>query len=247
MNDLIGTAARKRPTRSSGTSLWLGIIGVTLATAGAFGSGQGLWPFGIGLLMVVAGFLFAVIGALAGTFAVIRNSAKSGLGRRIMVGLLLCGAVLIGVGPWIYRGFAYPPIHDVTTDLANPPEFSAIPPRKDNLAGVDSLDKWRALHKAAYSDIAPITLNMTPLAVISRAEKLAVARNWMISSKAADRLEATATESAFKFKDDIVIVATPASDGKSTIINMRSVSRVGASDFGVNANRIRTFLAELQK
>jgi uncharacterized protein (DUF1499 family) len=88
---------------------------------------------------------------------------------------------------------------------------------------------------------------MTPLAVISRAEKLAVARNWMISSKAADRLEATATESAFKFMDDIVIVATPASDGKSTIINMRSVSRVGASDFGVNANRIRAFLAELQK
>jgi uncharacterized protein (DUF1499 family) len=247
MSDLVGTIARVQPKRSAGTSLWLGIIGIILVTAGAFGSGQGMWPFGIGLLMVLAGFLLGLIGALTGVFAAIRNSADSGLGRRIMIGLLLCGAILLSVGPWMYRGFAYPPIHDVTTDLANPPEFSMIVPRKDNLAGVDSLDQWRALHREAYGDIAPVTLAMPSEAVINRAKKLATAKGWVISTTATNRLEATATESPFKFKDDIVVTATTAPDGKSTLVNMRSVSQVGASDFGVNAKRIREFLSELQK
>jgi uncharacterized protein (DUF1499 family) len=246
MNDLTGIT-HAWPKRSAGTSLWLGIIGVTLAVAGAFGSGQGFWPFGIGLLAVLAAFLFAIIGALAGLFAIIRNPSGSGLGRRIMIGLLLCGAVFVGVGPWIYRGFAYPPIHDVTTDLAKPPEFSVIPMRKDNLAGVDSLENWRALHRAAYADIAPITAPMAPEAVIARAKAIATANGWEISSATSDRLEATATESPFKFKDDVVVTTSPAADGKSTIINMRSVSRVGASDFGINAKRIRDFLSALQK
>ena len=248
MNDIIGTSTRIGPARSAGASLWLGIIGTVLAIGGSYGSGLGFWPFTIGLLMVAGAFLLGVIGALIGLFAVIRNRQGSGLGRRITIGLVLCGAVLAGVGPWIYRGVAFPPIHDVTTDLANPPAFNALAMRKDNLAGVGSLDRWRELHRKAYSDITPITLTMTPEAVIARSKTLAVARGWTISSgSTASRLEATATESPFKFKDDVVIVATPTADGQSSLVNMRSVSRVGASDFGINANRIREFLAELQK
>jgi uncharacterized protein (DUF1499 family) len=247
MNDVIGTTTHRRPARSAGTSLWLGIIGTVLAVAGSYGSGQGFWPFTVGLLMVAAAFLLGIIGALTGLFAAIRNSQGSGLGRRITIGVLLCGAVLASVGPWIYRGVHFPPIHDVTTDLINPPAFNALPMRKDNLAGVGSLDRWRALHREAYNDIAPITLRIAPDAAIARAKTLAIARGWTISSEAADRLEATATESPFKFKDDVVIVATPSADGQSTVVNMRSVSRVGASDFGINAKRIREFLAALQK
>lgn len=247
MNDIIGGNTLRRPARSAGTSLWLGIIGTVLAIAGSYGSGKGFWPFTIGLLMVAVAFLLGVIGGLTGVFAAIRNNQGSGLGRQITIGLLLCGAVLAGVGPWIYRGVSFPPIHDVTTDLANPPAFTTLPMRKDNLAGVESLDQWRELHRKAYGDIAPITLSMTPEAVIARTKTLAGERGWVISSEAADRLEATATESPFKFKDDVVIAATPSADGQSTRVNMRSVSRVGASDFGINAKRIREFLAALQK
>ncbi len=247
MNDIIGNNTGRRLTRSAGTSLWLGIIGTVLAVAGSYGSGQGFWPFTIGLLMVAVAFLFAVIGSLVGLFALIRNSRGSGLGRRIAIGLLLCGVVLAGVGPWIYRGVSFPPIHDVTTDLANPPAFAALPMRKDNLAGVESLDQWRELHRKAYSDIAPITLRMTPDAAMARAQTLANERGWTITPGAAGRLEATDTVSPFKFKDDVVIIATPTADGQSTTVNMRSVSRVGASDFGINAKRIREFLAALQK
>lgn len=247
MNDVIGSNTGRRPARSAGTSLWLGIIGISLAIAGSYGSGQEFWPFKIGLLMVAVAFLVAVIGGLIGLFALIRNSQGSGLGRQITIGLLLCGAVLAGVGPWIYRGVSLPPIHDVTTDLANPPAFAVLAMRKDNLAGVESLDQWRELHRKAYSDIAPITLRMTPDAVIARAQTLVSERGWTIAPGAAGRIEATDTVSPFKFKDDVVIVATPSADGQSTLVNMRSVSRVGASDFGINAKRIREFLAALQK
>ena len=247
MNDVIGSNTGSRPARSAGTSLWLGIIGIVLAVAGSYGSGQAFWPFPIGLLMVAVAFLLAVIGGLIGLFALIRNSQGSGLGRRIAIGLLLCGVVLAGVGPWIYRGVSLPPIHDVTTDLANPPAFAALPMRKDNLAGVESLDQWRELHRKAYGDIAPITLRITPDAAMARAQTLAIKRGWTITPGAAGRLEATDTVSPFKFKDDIVIVVTPTADGESTIVNMRSVSRVGASDFGINAKRIREFLTALQK
>jgi uncharacterized protein (DUF1499 family) len=247
MNDIIGNSTRRQPARSAGSSLWLGIIGTILAVGGSYGSGQGFWPFTIGLLMVAVAFLLGVMGGVAGLFALIRNTQGSGLGRRITIGLLLCGAVLAGVGPWIYRGVSFPPIHDVTTDLANPPVFASLPMRKDNLAGVESVDQWRALHRKAYSDIMPITLAMSPEAVIARAKTLANERGWAVSAQTAERLEATATESPFKFKDDVVIVATLSADGRSTIVNMRSVSRVGASDFGINAKRIREFLAALQK
>jgi uncharacterized protein (DUF1499 family) len=247
MNSLIGGAVRQSPSRSAGTSLWLGIIGTLVAIAGSYGSGFGFWPFGIGLLMVAGAFLLGLIGALTGLFAALRNGQGSGLGPRIIIGLLLCAAVLAGVGPWIYRGVHFPPIHDVTTDLANPPTFNTLTLRKDNLAGVKSLDEWKALHRKAYGDITPITLAMTPDAVIARAKTFAIERNWTISSETPDRLEATDTVSPFKFKDDVVIIATATADGQSSAVNIRSVSRVGASDFGINAKRIRELLSALQK
>lgn len=247
MNDIIGKSVRRHPARSAGASLWLGITGTALAIGGSYGSGQGFWPFTSGLLMVAAAFLLGVVGGLAGLFALIRSTRGSGLGRRITIGLLLSGAVLAGVGPWIYRGVNLPPIHDVTTDLANPPAFTVLTMRKDNLAGVESVDQWRALHRKAYGDIVPIRLNMKPDAVIARAEMLASERGWDLVAKTANRIEATATVSPFRFKDDVLLVATRSADGQSTIVNMRSVSRVGASDFGLNAKRIREFLVALQK
>ncbi|MGH7254552.1 MAG: DUF1499 domain-containing protein, partial [Nitrospirales bacterium] len=48
----------------------------------------------------------------------------------------------------------------------------------------------------------------------------------------------------FGFKDDVVIRITPVGD--DTRVDVRSVSRVGRSDVGTNAQRIRTFLKRLQ-
>ena len=57
------------------------------------------------------------------------------------------------------------------------------------------------------------------------------------------RIEAVATTFWFGFKDDIVVRIRPAPGGSR--IDVRSVSRVGRSDLGTNAKRIRAFLGRL--
>jgi uncharacterized protein (DUF1499 family) len=66
---------------------------------------------------------------------------------------------------------------------------------------------------------------------------------WKIvdENQAEGRIEATATTRWFGFKDDIVIRIAP-SAGNGSRVDIRSVSRVGRSDLGTNARRIRAFL-----
>ena len=57
------------------------------------------------------------------------------------------------------------------------------------------------------------------------------------------RLEAVATTAWFGFKDDIVVRIAPAGDGSR--VDVRSKSRLGLSDVGTNARRIRRFMARM--
>ena len=90
-----------------------------------------------------------------------------------------------------------------------------------------------------------MTLPAPPDRVLTTAEALARRLGWEIVAvvPAEGRLEATATTPWFGFKDDVVVRVTPAATGSR--VDMRSKSRVGRSDLGVNAKRIRAFLAEL--
>jgi len=83
--------------------------------------------------------------------------------------------------------------------------------------------------------------------VIEKARRLATDRGWEIVSvdPEAGRLEATDTISLFRFKDDIVVRARAVEDGAASIIDVRSVSRVGVHDLGANAKRVRSFLSDL--
>ncbi|MES4792993.1 MAG: DUF1499 domain-containing protein, partial [Chloroflexota bacterium] len=56
-------------------------------------------------------------------------------------------------------------------------------------------------------------------------------------------IHAVATVPVFHFKDDVTITVKP--DGERVMVNVRSRSRVGKGDLGVNARRIRRFQAEL--
>ena len=58
------------------------------------------------------------------------------------------------------------------------------------------------------------------------------------------RLEATDRTRWFGFRDDVVVRVT--AEGTGTRVDVRSVSRVGRSDLGTNARRIRRFLEAVQ-
>ena len=141
-----------------------------------------------------------------------------------------------------------PFIHDITTDTDNPPAFVAVVAvRRDapNPAAYDG-PEVAAQQKQGYPDLAPLTLTASPDRTIAAAEATARALGWQIVAvaPAEGRLEATATTRWFGFKDDVVVRVAAAGTGSR--VDVRSKSRVGQSDLGANATRIRAFLAALQ-
>jgi uncharacterized protein (DUF1499 family) len=169
----------------------------------------------------------------------------------LSVGLIL-GAVLVYVpAQFFYMRYTLPPIHDITTDTDNPPAFSAVLGARaaEHARSVERRDPQLAqLQKAAYPDVAPL---LTALPVARAFNEALIAAEsmpgWTIA--AADPttgcIEASQQSRWFRFTDDIVIRV--AGDGTGSRIDVRSTSRQGLSDYGVNAARIRAYLGALKK
>ena len=161
----------------------------------------------------------------------------------IIIGLLL----VVVLWSWWHTAQRVPAIHDITTDTENPPAFvSVLPLRKDspNTAEYGGPD-LAARQRAGYPDIVPAVLPVPPAQAFDRALQTVHDMGWtLVDSNAAEgRIEATDTTFWFAFKDDIVIRITPADRGSR--VDLRSVSRVGRSDVGTNAKRIRGYLKKL--
>lgn len=143
---------------------------------------------------------------------------------------------------------AVPRIHDVSTDLADPPAFVALAEARkaapNGLAHGGA--KVAEQQRAGYPDIKPLVVKAAPAEAMQRAIDAARSLGWQVaaSDMAAGRLEATDTTFFFGFKDDIVVRIRP--EGAGSRVDVRSVSRVGLSDLGANAERIRRFVAKLQ-
>jgi uncharacterized protein (DUF1499 family) len=107
--------------------------------------------------------------------------------------------------------------------------------------------KFADQQKQAYPDIAPLVLALPPAAAFDRALAAAQAMGWTIvlADAAAGRIEASDRSRWFGFTDDIVVRITP--EGPQSRIDVRSSSRYGRSDFGVNAARVRAYLAKLRE
>jgi len=153
--------------------------------------------------------------------------------------------------PWHYDQLrqTLPPIHDITTDPDNPPTFVAVVSLRQG-EGVNSVGyegaKIADEQRRAYPDILPLTVGLRPDAAFARALETAQQMGWTIvaSDKLAGRIEASQRSRWMGFTDDIVVRVAPANSG--TRIDLRSSSRYGRSDFGVNAERIRNYLTALR-
>jgi uncharacterized protein (DUF1499 family) len=197
---------------------------------------------------MVGGGALALIGTICGVLAVIMNArTKAGMMSTALIGLLLSGAYVGFMASRPASSGGAPAIHDITTDLANPPAFTKLALRADNLIGVETVEKWREIHAKAYADLKPVTIAKPVAEVIANAERLAKERGWdvAVADGAAGHLEATASVSLIRYQDDVIIRAVPTADGKGSVVDMRSVSRVGQGDLGVNGKRIREFLTAL--
>ncbi|RUO60218.1 DUF1499 domain-containing protein [Pseudidiomarina insulisalsae] len=142
-----------------------------------------------------------------------------------------------------------PPIHDISTDLMDPPAFVAVAPLRVDApnpagyAGEDTANQQRQ----AYPDIQPLYLDRDYQRVFQAALTVVNDMGWQLvaSDLSEGRIEATDTTFWFGFEDDVVIRIQPEDD--QVRVDVRSKSRVGRSDVGKNAERIKNFFAQLRQ
>jgi len=197
-----------------------------------------------GLVAFVLFGLGGLTGVVVGVTSVIQAARGRGLGRGGAVALAV-GVVFLALAS---RGAGKPRINDFTTDPADPPALAHAATLPPNVARDMSYPKAFAdIQRGCCADLHPARVRAGAPEAFTRAE--AVARRMGLtvtrSEPSAGLLEATAISRLFGFQDDIAIRVRPEADGTSRI-DMRSKSRDGQGDFGVNAARIRTFVQAIE-
>lgn len=223
-------------------ALVLAGVGLTLARYNVIDKLDGFYGMLIGALLAAVASVIAVISLLMSLKA-------NGVSRKpAIIALVLAVPFVAFIATRPAAADGAPAIHDITTDLASPPEFQTLTIREDNLAGVDTVENWQEIHAKAYGDIQPLLFNRPVSEVTIAAHSVAQDKGWDIAAfdPGAGRIEATDYVSYIRFEDIIVIEVTPSADNSGSEVNVRSVSQLGVSDLGVNAKRIRAFMADLE-
>lgn len=240
-----------------------GLVLGLLTLASAAGIWLGAWDFrqGFDLLRIANDYGDVIMWTCLGSTLVIVFAAKLwNTGSALCLGLLAATGTLIAAVaytiPESFRppeGVNYPPIHDISTDLVAPPQFVAVLPLRADApntvvyGGSDNMtpERLAELTREAYPDLVPRYYAEPRDMVFERAVAAVSEMGWELvaADQNAGRVEATATTFWFRFKDDIVITFAEA-EGQ-TLVNARSVSRVGTGDVGANALRLREFFTIL--
>ena len=238
---------------------WVIMLGAGLAVtsalmllAGPVGYRLGILPLRVALQTLLRwgayGGIAAAVVSLAGLVVTLIRPREARRGILLAAISLLAGVVLIGIPGRFRLGPPKPPIHDISTDTQEPPEYVAVLPLRVNVPNttVYGGEKIAAQQREAYPDLQPLILNVPPPQAFDRALATVREMGWELvaADATAGRIEATDTTFWFGFKDDVVIRVRPADAGSR--VDVRSLSRVGGGDAGTNAKRIRAYLDALR-
>ncbi|HEV8106992.1 MAG TPA: DUF1499 domain-containing protein [Burkholderiales bacterium] len=200
--------------------LWLAVLALAVLAASGPAVRSGLVSYGVGILMLPAAGVLGLSGAILGLIALSRRARVA----RPLFALVLGASVAAIPGAAYLRARSVPPINDISTD---PTEQSDA-------------------QRRAYPDIQPLRLAVAPNIAFERAKGAIEEAGWQIvrEDPSAGRIEALATTLWFGFKDDVIVRIN--ADGAGSRVDVRSKSRVGRSDLGTNAQRIRAFQRRLR-
>lgn len=225
---------------------WSALAGAAAMIVAPLGHRIGIAPPGFALLLVAAGLLVLVVSAVV---LGVRMARGRGLRDGIACGALagVSAAIIVPVATLMSARGA-PAIHDITTDTGNPPAFVAVvplnTPGRTDYAGPALAERQHA----AYPDLRPALLPEEPAEAFERALATVRRMGWEVvaADPGARRIEATDRSFWFGFADDVVIRVTAAGETGSRV-DVRSLSRVGVGDLGVNARRVAAFVAALSE
>ncbi len=220
------------------------------------GTRFGLFGFRTGLLLFAAALLFAIAAFTMAVVALVVPKLRGDNTKPLALTLGVSLLVMAGPAVFVQKARGVPLIHDITTDTDNPPLFVDVVAMRQAVGAVNPPEYLgpavAVQQKRAYPDLAPLDLGVPPADAFAKAAAAARVMGWeIVAEKPAEgRIEATATTATattawFGFKDDIVIRVAETAGGSR--IDVRSKSRVGRSDVGANAARIRAYLAVLSR
>ena len=239
------------------------VCALLLAAVSGFGHRWGWWTFGTGFAVLkwsaytaIAALVLSVIGAVLNRPGRGGPKPADGSSHRMppgfawgLFGIVVSVGIIAVPVYWLYRAQHAPRIHDITTDTADPPHFEAILPLRRDAPNTAEYGgpAIAAQQQAAYPDIRSLLVARPPGEVFDLALAKVRAHGWHVvdAQRPRGRIEATDTTFWFGFKDDIVIRVRTVAGGSR--LDVRSVSRVGLSDVGTNARRIRCFLQEMRQ
>lgn len=235
-------------------SAGFGILAAVIIILSGYGYQWNWWGLGTAFTWLLPGSgVLALIGfSLAVVFGFARrNQPQMGGAGLVALGLILSIGVMGTIGYWFTEAQKYPPIHDITTDIENPPTFRAIVPlRADASNDTTYGDEEKAnLQREAYPDIETLYLDAGYDEAFEQALAAVHEMPWeeiVTEDKEGGIIEAYDKLPWFGFIDDIVIRVDTADSVNQSKIDVRSVSRLGRGDIGVNAHRIRDYLEEVQ-
>lgn len=228
-----------------------GLVGISLVLVGVSGPGYsaGLWALPRAFQLLAVGSAGGILGGLLG-LTTLRWRRMLPRGAWLVLGPTLAGAIVAAAIPagWARTGQSVPPIHDITTDTQDPPQFVDVLPHRGAAMNPPEYagESVAAQQRAAWPDLGPLDLPLPRERVHEAARQEMARAGWQVVGDDTERgrLEAIATTRWFRFKDDVVVRLRDLPGG-ATRVDMRSKSRIGRSDLGTNARRIRAFLAAL--
>ena len=241
------------------------VAGALIALAACAGPRLEVWAPDVGLKVLVPGLAVGFVGLTFGAAWVWRALAlNNSMGWRLGTIGLIGSLVLIGIpANHVWHIYTLPPIHDVSTDIGDAPQFVALlaarqgapnPPGYDGPVFVTySGEKMTTAlaQKNTWQDIKPLeklagTIPQHEFVgkYFWRALNAVNGLGWKVVAfdVKSGRIEATSTTLWFGTVSDIVIRVRPA--GKIGVrVDIRAKSHTGVSDAGRNAKLVRDFLA----
>ena len=189
----------------------------------------------------------ALLTLIAAVVAMLRT--RGGKSGRTQAIIALAVALVMMVTLIALRPPSVPAIHDITTNPDDPPSFVVLASDEHNpgrdLTYPHGGPEVPAQQRVGYPDLEPIKVSASPEQALASVATAASNLGWEVVARddTAGRLEATDTTGIFRFVDDIVVRVRP--DGTGSVVDVRSTSRVGQSDLGANAARIRALRDQL--
>ncbi|MGH7916627.1 MAG: DUF1499 domain-containing protein [Candidatus Binataceae bacterium] len=242
-------------------------VGILGAHFGALAPLFGFQLYLLGFFIAILGLIISIIALLATGLSPKR---RRGLPRAIFA-VIVCLIIVVPTVDIIANKHKYPPINDITTDTHNAPEFVQAQQLAANHHRDMAYDqaKYAAIQMKGYGPLEPLEINEPPDVTFQKVDIIAgEIPRWRLTytNPKTRTLEGVATSNLFRFKDDFVIQVRPAdgvagnkpavvnmagntadasapaatADGAS-VVEMRSKSRNGVGDLGVNYNRIESF------